>query len=429
MKHRLITLINKIRNNLVQLGKKGFFSLLLTKFLIQFLGFGSIILVAKFINPESMAQIRSVQTYLTLAVILGTFGLDTAILKFCAEKREDNQKEQILSYSVRNSLLFSFVSILLFNLFLIFISKQYSIHWVIYTLCVPILTLTNILINYLLALKKVNKMASIQAIIKVQGALFIIIGTWLFGVKGFIISTVLGLAIGLYPLFKEANPVKRLDNSNIDIPKQFWGIAFFSFLANFVNNIGNYADIIIMDNFIADRVEMGYYSIATIFFLGATQITATLQNIYTPYLTEKSNDYKGLKVMAFNLQKKAIILSVVAGLAVYIGSLVFVPFFYGESYKSTITYTGILMIKYVLYSSYAIMGVTLLAMGKMKENFYVTLISAPIALLINYVASQYFGIIGIAWAQIANGFIMLTLQYTIVIRVFKKLDKKPTFKI
>nr|MCX3303428.1 oligosaccharide flippase family protein [Bacillus pacificus] len=113
--------------------------MLLTKFLIQFLGFGSIILVAKFINPESMAQIRSLQTYLTLAVILGTFGLDTAILKFCAGKREDNQKEKILSYSVRNSLLFSFVSILLFNLFLIFISKQYSIHWVIYTLCVPIL--------------------------------------------------------------------------------------------------------------------------------------------------------------------------------------------------------------------------------------------------------------------------------------------------
>ncbi len=154
MKHRLITLIKKIRNNLVQLGKKGFFSLLLTKFLIQFLGFGSIILVAKFINPESMAQIRSLQTYLTLAVILGTFGLDTAILKFCAEKREDNQKEKILSHSIRNSLLFSFLSILLFNLFLILTSKQYSIHWGIYTLCVPILALTNILINYLLALKK-----------------------------------------------------------------------------------------------------------------------------------------------------------------------------------------------------------------------------------------------------------------------------------
>lgn len=424
MNDRLIALGNKVRNSLVQLGKKGFFSLLLTKFLVQFLGFGSIILVAKFITPESMAQIRSLQTYLTLAVILGTFGLDTAILKFGAEKRDDSQKDKILAYSVRNSLLFSTLSILLFNVFLIFISKQYSIHWSIYTLCVPILALTNILMNYLLALKRVNKMASMQAIIKVQSALLIIVGTWLFGVKGFIIATVLGLAIGLYPLFKEVKPAKRLNDMSIDIPKQFWGIAFFSFMANFVNNIGNYADIIIMDNFVTDRVEMGYYSIATIFLLGATQITATLQSIYTPYLTEKSNNYKDLKKMAFNIQKKAIFLSIFTGLAVYIVSLVFVPLFYGDTYKSTITYTGILMIKYVLYSSYAIMGVTLLALGRMKENFYVTAVSAPIALIVNYVISQNFGVIGIAWAQIFNGFIMLCLQYAIVFRVFNKLKKQ-----
>ncbi|MGG2017464.1 lipopolysaccharide biosynthesis protein [Bacillus sp. S10(2024)] len=419
MKHRLITLNNKIRNSLVQLGKKGFFSLLLTKFLVQFLGFGSIILVAKFITPESMAQIRSLQTYLTLAVIIGTFGLDTTILKFCAEKRDDSQKDKILAYSVQNSLLFSTLSIVLFNIFLIFISKQYSIHWSIYTLCVPILALTNILMNYLLALKKVNKMASVQAIIKVQSALFIIVGTWLFGVKGFIIATVLGLAIGLYPLFKEAKPAKRLDDMSIDIPKQFWGIAFFSFLANFVNNIGNYADIIIMDNFVTDRVEMGYYSIATIFLLGATQITATLQSIYTPYLTEKSNNYKDLKQMAFNVQKKAVILSIFAGLAVYMVSLVFVPLFYGDAYKSTITYTGILMIKYVLYSSYAIMGAMLVAIGKMKENFYVTLISMPIVLISNYVALQNFSIMGMAWAQVFNGLVILFLQYLFVYRVLK----------
>ena len=420
MKHRLITLNNKVRNSLVQLGKKGFFSLLLTKFLVQFLGFGSIILVAKFITPESMAQIRSLQTYLTLAVIIGTFGLDTAILKFGAEKRDDSQKDKILAYSVQNSLLFSILSIVLFNIFLIFNSKQYSIHWSIYTLCVPILALTNILMNYLLALKRVNKMASVQAIIKVQSALFIIVGTWLFGVKGFIIATVLGLAIGLYPLFKEAKPAKRLDDMSIDIPKQFWGIAFFSFLANFVNNIGNYADIIIMDNFVTDRVEMGYYSIATIFLLGATQITATLQSIYTPYLTEKSNNYRDLKKMAFNVQKKAIFLSIFAGLAVYMVSLVFVPLFYGDAYKSTITYTGILMIKYVLYSSYAIMGAMLVAIGKMKENFYVTLISMPIVLISNYVALQNFSIMGMAWAQVFNGLVILFLQYLFVYRVLKK---------
>ena len=39
-----------------------------------------------------MAQIKSLQTYLILAVLIGTFGLDTAILKYCSEPREDSEK-------------------------------------------------------------------------------------------------------------------------------------------------------------------------------------------------------------------------------------------------------------------------------------------------------------------------------------------------
>ncbi|MEB9734835.1 sugar isomerase, partial [Bacillus cereus] len=71
MMQPLAKLKGKIHNNIIQLRKKGFFSLLLTKFLVQFVGFGSVILVAKFISPESMAQIKSLQTYLILAVLIG----------------------------------------------------------------------------------------------------------------------------------------------------------------------------------------------------------------------------------------------------------------------------------------------------------------------------------------------------------------------
>ncbi len=420
MNHHLMTIDRKVRNSIEQLRKKGFFSLLLTKFLVQFVGFGSVILVAKFISPENMAQIKSLQTYLTLAVLIGTFGLDTAILKYCSEQGAENEKRYLLYYTIRKSIIFCIVAVLLFNLLLIF-SSRYSVpQWSLYTLCVPMLALTNILMSYLLALKKVSRMAIIQSIIKVQNALFIIIGTWLFGLKGFIVSTVLGLVLGLFPLFKETGSIKLSNNITQKMPSTFWSIAFFSFLANFTNNVGNYTDIIIMDNFITDRTEMGYYAIATIFLLGATQVTATLQSIYTPYLTEKNKDINVLKQMTFNIQKKALIISIFVGVMVYIGATVFVPIFYGESYANTVMYTGILMIKYVLYSSYAISAIMLMALGRMKENFFVNIISTPIILLINYFVGQNFSIIGIAWTQVFNAFFILILQYIFVFRVIKK---------
>ncbi|WP_241138748.1 lipopolysaccharide biosynthesis protein [Bacillus mycoides] len=420
MMQLLENLREKIHNNIIQLRKKGFFSLLLTKFLVQFVGFGSVILVAKFISPESMAQIKSLQTYLILAVLIGTFGLDTAILKYCSEPRKDNEKSYLLSYAIRRSIIFCVIAVLLFNLFLFFVPKYSIFQWGLYTLCIPMLAMTNILMSYLLALKKINRMAVIQSVIKVQNAVFIIIGTWLFGIKGFIIATVLGLLLGLLPLFKEINSMKISHKISSKVPYAFWNIAFFSFLANFTNNIGNYADIIIMDSFTTDRVEMGYYAIATIFLLGATQVTATLQSIYTPYLAEKNKDIKALKAMTFNIQKKTIIISIVVGVAVYIVSMIFVPIFYGEAYINTAKYTGILMIKYVLYSSYAITAAMLVSLGKMRENFYVTIISTPIALFSSYLAIQNFSVVGVAWAQVFNGLIILVLQYSMVFRVLKK---------
>ncbi len=83
MMQPLAKLKGKIHNNIIQLRKKVF-SLLLTKFLVQFVGFGSVILVAKFISPESMAQIKSLQTYLITSCSNRYFGLDTAILKYCS---------------------------------------------------------------------------------------------------------------------------------------------------------------------------------------------------------------------------------------------------------------------------------------------------------------------------------------------------------
>ncbi|EJR32027.1 sugar isomerase [Bacillus thuringiensis] len=420
MMQPLAKLKGKIHNNIIQLRKKGFFSLLLTKFLVQFVGFGSVILVAKFISPESMAQIKSLQTYLILAVLIGTFGLDTAILKYCSEPREDSEKNYLLSYAIRKSIIFCVISVILFNLFLIFSPKYSVFQWGVYTLCIPMLTMTNLLMNYLLALKRVKRMAVIQSIIKIQNAIFIIIGTWFFGIKGFIIATVLGLIVGLFPLFKEVNSIKVTYNMSEKIPFTFWNVAFFSFLANFTNSIGNYTDIIIMDSFITNRVEMGYYAIATIFLLGATQVTATLQNIYTPYLTESNKDISKLKQMTFNIQKKTLVVSIFVGITVYLGAKIFVPIFYGNSYINTVTYTGILMIKYVIYSSYAIVAIMLIALGRMKENFLVNLISVPIILLINYFIGNHFSIIGIAWAQVFNALLVLVIQYAFVFIVIKK---------
>lgn len=75
---RILQLLRDILN-------KGFFHLLSANFIIGFLGFGSQLLVAKFLTPVELGQIRTMQSFIGVATILAGFGFNTAVLKLCSE--------------------------------------------------------------------------------------------------------------------------------------------------------------------------------------------------------------------------------------------------------------------------------------------------------------------------------------------------------
>ena len=69
------------------INKKGFFHLLSAKFLLRFFGFGSQLLVIKFLSATEMGQIKTMQSFISVATLLAGFGFNTAVLKICSEKR------------------------------------------------------------------------------------------------------------------------------------------------------------------------------------------------------------------------------------------------------------------------------------------------------------------------------------------------------
>jgi hypothetical protein len=56
------------------------------------------------------------------------------------------------------------------------------------------------------------------------------------------------------------------------------------------------------------------------------------------------------------------------GMIIYFIGRVGIPLVFGEGYETTVVYLGILMIKYVVSSSIAVVGVALLARGLMHYN-------------------------------------------------------------
>ncbi|MBL4574930.1 MAG: oligosaccharide flippase family protein [Opitutaceae bacterium] len=395
------------------LHKKGFFDLLSVNFLTQALGFGSLLLVAKFLTPNEFGQIKLIQSYASVFILIAGFGFNTAVLKLCSEKRQQAEKEGILKRSTLNTLVATLLALALLGFLVltdvITSSKEIGFWLLVYSIGIPFAAITGLFTTYLQALKKIKEMARAQALVRVQSVSLIVVSTWLWGFEGFILSTILAYIVGLYPILKQVGfGFVRADASNL-LPSNYMHIASFSFTANILAAIGMSTDVFILDHFSTDRSTIGYFSLATIFVLGAMQVTGTVQAIATPYFSERGFDESWVRQKILETQFKMAGLSVVIALLIYFLAWLTISYYYGESYVIVLSYLSILLLKYVIYSSCAVIGVALVGLGLMRYNLMVVAISTPIGFFFSYTLFLQHGALGVAWAQVWSAVLLFVL--------------------
>ena len=243
-------IIEKSRSIFRTLKDKGFFYLLSANFVIGFLGFGSQLLVAKFLTPLEIGQIKTMQSFAGVAAIVAGFGFNTAVLKLCSEKRPLTEKAFIL----KKSMVFSITPVILVLLILIGLAKlnllspDHNVNsWmIIYALVIPFMAYTSLLIVYLQALKKIKLMAKTQTAIRLIGFLGLVLATYFIGFSGFVYATILVAAVALVPLFLLVKNDLQISQNREGIFKESFYYARWSVAANMVSTIGSYLDIFLL---------------------------------------------------------------------------------------------------------------------------------------------------------------------------------------
>ena len=407
-------MLKKILANISYLKAKGFFDLLSVNFLTQFLGFGSLLLVAKFLTSEELGAVKILQSYTAIFVILAGFGFNSAVLKVCAEDRTDNEKDGILRLAVSRAGITTIITMLLIIALAVsglITSSQYLSFWlIVYATSIPLQVLAAIFIVFLLAKKQIKEMARSQAIVKIQSVIIIVACSLLWGFKGFIFATIAAYALGLWPFLRQIK-LGFLTTSLEQKPPRFMKYALFSMLANGINQMGQLGDVFILDHFTEDRATIGYYALALIFIAAARQVTGTVQSITTPYFSEHDHDETWFRHHLIVNQGRMAGLSVLVAVGVFILAWIIVPLVYGTAYSPALVFLAILLIKYIVWSSSAVMGAALLGLGMMHYSFVVVAIATPIGLMLSYLLLQQFGVIGVAWGQVGASVVQAILIF------------------
>ncbi len=251
-----------------------------------------------------------------------------------------------------------------------------------------------------------------QAIIRLQSFVVVIAATFLWGFPGLVLSSVVASFIGLVPLVAQVGS-QFLHAPRVATPPRFTEMAVFSMLANGMYMLGNFGDIVLLDHLVDDRETIGYYSLATLFLLAASQVVVTVQSIVTPYFAQNAHRETWFRAQLWRNQFRLVALSVAVATACLISAWFLVRFFYGDAFRPMIVFLAILMLKYVLNAAYSVMGPAVLAIGQVKYNFLVVAITTPLGLALAYVLIVRHGIIGAAWAQaVAAGLNLLLMLAT-----------------
>ena len=402
---------------------KGFFHLLSANFIIGFLGFGSQLLVAKLLTPVELGQIKTMQSFMSLATVFAGFGFNTAVLKICSEKRTLEER----AFIFKQCLYYSIIPIILVLLSFLFLAKASLFspdaainQWLpVFMLGIPAATITTLMMTYLQALKKIQLMATTQVIIRVFGFVVLIALTYFYGLVGFILSSILIGYVALLPLFRLLRDDLKSNAAVANVLPQSFYYAKWSVAANAVSTIGAYMDIFMLNYLIKDREGFGYYSLATIFILGLNYITSTVQSISTPYFSEKMEDKKEFIRVLKKYTKLLVLLSFGVGILAFIIVPPFIAFFFGVNFKPAGVYFRILLLKYFFASCCALSGVAILGLGKMNYNFLNVLVVVPISLSLSYFFITFYGIIGAAVAQAVAYFVTLIIAWLMINHIIK----------
>ncbi|MBI1362973.1 MAG: oligosaccharide flippase family protein [Proteobacteria bacterium] len=409
------TLLPRLKNNLLH---SGFLHTFAANFLTNMLAFGSVLVVAYFLTPADIADIRLMQAYTIIGITLASLGYTTGLLKACAESDDKALEEAYLKRVTRHTLLaalaYCAVLLALVEGGVIALSSA-NLHTYLppMLLTIPMAVLIENIRNFLLAKKAFKAAANAQINVRIL-TFFIVIGaSWAFGLAGFVAATLLAYAFGAARFLRESG-LGFIRRPRVDFPDYFVRFSLFAMFGNLFVIIASYGDMFLLDATSIDRDLLGAYALASVLLGGLMVVTASVQTILLPDMLKNQSNRAWLRAHFIEKQLKLGAVSVVLALLGWAGVAVFFPLVYGADYALTPALFGGMCVQYVLVSCGTLGGSVMMGLGRTSVNTAVAGIALLAGFVFAYLVMPAYGIWGMVYGKILYGALICLLTNIIV---------------
>lgn len=379
------------------------------------------IVLGRELGPSGLGVYTLVFTTYMFGMQFAGFGIGSALTKYVAEFRDDNQKvREYISSGMTGSLISGFIITIMLYLVSDFIAisifhiSEMSELLKIIAFCLPFIAIQKMVLGTLNGLRRMKSYAIINIIqnvfVLVLSVYFVLILNT--DVKG----AVLGLTIPtiITSLFSIIFIKNFVSNLSLSFTKSFRDVTWFGFyfvLANSIGMINTQVDTLMIGHFL-DAKYVGYYSVATIFINGIILIPNSVHAAVAPsiaYFYGKSEYEKTTKFIQRILLYVTVVIIIISISIALFGKTLIMLLFKNEfilAYSPLL----ILLIGYTIYSPIHSVDCALLSMGKVNILYKIFLVCTIFNIIFNVLLISKYGILGAA---------LSTSMSIIILSIFK----------
>lgn len=399
-----------------------------------FLGFVISIILGRNLGAGELGLYSMTTTIYGMSMILAGIGIQTAVMKYVAQYKEDrNETNKIVSSGIITTLLIGVVFSVLFYLSSgIFegIFKMQGLSGLLKIMS-PVFPFALVSGTFLGLLNGRREMIKFGISLIIQSVLMILIAVLLiyqgFGVRGVLIGFVLSNAGQcLYLIWASWSYFEITREDYFQKTKELLRFGALVSGSNFIGSLNYRADLILTGYFLT-ATDMGYYSVAVGFSKFFLIIPSAIQRITSPSTSEfvGKKNHSSMQMMIDKSMKYTACIILPIGLGVGFFANELVTKIYREDFIYAVLPLSILIGGQVIYGIYASVGSSLSQGGRPDLGMKQVGFAAAINILLNAALIPYFGIVGAAIASTATLIINALLGLFLIFRVLKlKFDFK-----
>lgn len=386
----------------VKFKKRGGYHIFISTLLSQFIQMIITIVVVRMLTPTEYGEITFIQSFVSLFIPFSGMGLNYSLLRFGSIAETSSKSRSIYKICLKYGLIASavlYIVVCLLGFVLNFSLISNYIYLYIFSLMLISTFLQETAQSYLRVLGKNVSFANNNILFSMLLFVISIVGTYFFGMIGFIIARVtVPIIIFCIIVMKEKLYKREVIQEDVELT-QYVNYGFFVGLGSVASQLMYQIDTLLLGVLGISSFLIAEYKIATVIPFAILFIPSAIMTTDFVLISKKYNDREFLN----NYRNKVMIVLLVISLLGVLISLLFsekiILLLYGKQYIGASKVMNVLMVGIV--ASFALRspnGNILAAVGKSNWNAFLAYSTVIFNIILNYIFINLYGVIGAAVA-------------------------------